>query len=75
MNFSLEIGLNADLEALPPVKDVYITFLPGGDYIKTAEKAGDLVKKGFFPEGSNILYAHLGGAPALNGYSYTYRNG
>jgi len=35
----------------------------------------DLVKKGFFPEGSNVLYAHLGGAPALNGYSYTYRNG
>ncbi|MGH1484922.1 MAG: 1-aminocyclopropane-1-carboxylate deaminase [Cellvibrionaceae bacterium] len=35
----------------------------------------DLVGKGFFPEGSKILYAHLGGAPALNGYSYTYRNG
>ncbi len=35
----------------------------------------DLNKKGFFPEGSKILYAHLGGAPALNGYSYTYRNG
>ena len=35
----------------------------------------DLVKKGFFPEGSKVLYAHLGGAPALNGYSYTYRNG
>lgn len=35
----------------------------------------DLVKKGFFPDGSNVLYAHLGGAPALNGYSYTYRNG
>lgn len=35
----------------------------------------DLVKKGFFPEGSKILYVHLGGAPALNGYSYTYRNG
>ena len=35
----------------------------------------DLVRKGFFPEGSNILYAHLGGAPALNGYAYTYRNG
>ena len=35
----------------------------------------DLVKKGFFPRGSNILYAHLGGAPALNGYAYTYRNG
>jgi len=35
----------------------------------------DLVKKGFFPEGSRVLYVHLGGAPALNGYSYTYRNG
>jgi len=35
----------------------------------------DLVKKEFFPEGSKILYVHLGGAPALNGYSYTYRNG
>ncbi len=35
----------------------------------------DLIKKGFFPKGSRILYAHLGGAPAINGYSYTYRNG
>ena len=35
----------------------------------------DLTRKGFFPEGSRVLYAHLGGAPALNGYSYTYRNG
>jgi len=35
----------------------------------------DLTKKGFFPHGSRVLYAHLGGAPALNGYSYTFRNG
>jgi 1-aminocyclopropane-1-carboxylate deaminase len=35
----------------------------------------DLVQKGFFPAGSKVLYAHLGGAPALNGYSYTFRNG
>ncbi|MDH3667704.1 MAG: 1-aminocyclopropane-1-carboxylate deaminase [Paracoccaceae bacterium] len=35
----------------------------------------DLVKKGYFPEGARVLYAHLGGAPALNGYAYTYRNG
>lgn len=35
----------------------------------------DLARKGFFPKGSKVLYAHLGGAPALNGYSYTYRNG
>ncbi|MDT9599179.1 1-aminocyclopropane-1-carboxylate deaminase [Sphingosinicella rhizophila] len=35
----------------------------------------DLVKKGYFPEGARVLYAHLGGAPAINGYSYTFRNG
>jgi 1-aminocyclopropane-1-carboxylate deaminase len=35
----------------------------------------DLVGKGYFPAGSNILYAHLGGVPAINGYSYVYRNG
>jgi 1-aminocyclopropane-1-carboxylate deaminase len=35
----------------------------------------DLVKKGYFPQGAKILYAHLGGAPALNGYSYAFRNG
>jgi 1-aminocyclopropane-1-carboxylate deaminase len=35
----------------------------------------DLVKKGFFPKGSRVLYAHLGGAPALNGYGYAFRNG
>ncbi len=35
----------------------------------------DLVKKGFFPAGSNVLYAHLGGVPAINGYSYMYRKG
>jgi 1-aminocyclopropane-1-carboxylate deaminase len=35
----------------------------------------DLVQKRFFPKGSKVLYAHLGGAPALNGYSYTFRNG
>ena len=35
----------------------------------------DLARQGFFKKGAKILYAHLGGAPALNGYSYTYRNG
>jgi 1-aminocyclopropane-1-carboxylate deaminase len=35
----------------------------------------DLVRRGYFPVGSKILYAHLGGAPAINAYSYIYRNG
>lgn len=42
---------------------------------KSMQGMMDLINKGFFPDGSKILFAHLGGAPALNGYSYTYRNG
>jgi 1-aminocyclopropane-1-carboxylate deaminase len=29
----------------------------------------DLVESGRIPPGSRVLYAHLGGQPALNGYS------
>jgi 1-aminocyclopropane-1-carboxylate deaminase len=35
----------------------------------------DLVRRERFSAGSKILYAHLGGVPAINGYSYIYRNG
>jgi len=28
-----------------------------------------------FPAGSKVLYAHLGGVPALNAYSFLFRNG
>ena len=49
MNFSLEMGPHTDLETLPPVKDVYITLLPDGNYKENSHKAGDLVKKGFNP--------------------------
>jgi len=35
----------------------------------------DLVRKDSFPAGSKVLYAHLGGVPAINAYSYIYRNG
>ncbi|MDQ0470453.1 1-aminocyclopropane-1-carboxylate deaminase [Labrys wisconsinensis] len=35
----------------------------------------DLVRKGAFPAGSKVLYAHLGGVPAINGYAYAFRNG
>jgi len=49
MYFSLEISPHTELEHIPSIKDVYITLLPGGDYIETAQKASDLVKKGFNP--------------------------
>jgi 1-aminocyclopropane-1-carboxylate deaminase len=42
---------------------------------KSMQGMMDLVRKGFFPDGAKVLYAHLGGAPALNGYSYSFRNG
>ncbi len=35
----------------------------------------DLVRKGHFEDGAKVLSAHLGGAPALNGYSYYYKDG
>jgi 1-aminocyclopropane-1-carboxylate deaminase len=35
----------------------------------------DLVRKGYFPEGAKVLYAHLGGGPAINGYAYAFRDG
>lgn len=35
----------------------------------------DMVRNGEFPAGSKVLYAHLGGVPALNAYSFLFRNG
>lgn len=35
----------------------------------------EMIRNGEFPEGSKVLYAHLGGAPALSAYSYIFRNG
>ena len=49
MKFSLEISPKTDIDTLPALNDVYITFLPGGDFKETAVKAGELVKKGCNP--------------------------
>ena len=35
----------------------------------------DMIARGEIPAGSRVLYAHLGGVPAINGYSYLFRNG
>ena len=35
----------------------------------------DIIARGEIPAGSRVLYAHLGGVPAINGYSYLFRNG
>lgn len=32
----------------------------------------DLVREGYFPAGSKVLYAHLGGQPALNAYTSAF---
>ena len=49
MNFSLEISPKTDVDTVPLVSDVYITMLPGGDYKETAQKAKELVERGFNP--------------------------
>ena len=38
MNFSLEIGPKTDLDTLPNLKDIYISFLPGGDFKEVMHK-------------------------------------
>jgi 1-aminocyclopropane-1-carboxylate deaminase len=35
----------------------------------------DKVRRGEFPASSRVLYAHLGGVPALNAYSFLFRDG
>jgi len=35
----------------------------------------EMVRGAEFPAGSKVLYAHLGGVPALNAYSFLFRNG
>ncbi len=40
---------------------------------KTAAGLIDLIRKGHFPKGSNILFLHTGGSPALYAYMDTFR--
>jgi len=42
---------------------------------KSADGMIQMVRNGEFPVGSKVLYAHLGGVPALNAYSFLFRNG
>jgi 1-aminocyclopropane-1-carboxylate deaminase len=32
----------------------------------------DLIKEGYFKDGSKVLYVHLGGQPAINGYTTAF---
>jgi 1-aminocyclopropane-1-carboxylate deaminase len=42
---------------------------------KSMQGMVDMIAKGEIPAGSKVLYAHLGGVPAINAYSFLYRNG
>lgn len=35
----------------------------------------EMIRTGEIPGGSKVLYAHLGGVPALSAYSYLFRHG
>lgn len=41
---------------------------------KAAAGLIDLVRKGYFPSGSNVLFLHTGGAPSLYHYQPLYKN-
>ena len=49
MKFSLEIGINTDLNTLPKIEDIYITLLQGDQYKDVANKAKELVELGKNP--------------------------
>jgi len=42
---------------------------------KSMQALIDMVGRGVFPAGSTVLYVHLGGVPAMSGYSYPFRDG
>ncbi len=42
---------------------------------KAAAGLIDLVRKGYFPKGANVLFLHTGGSPALYAYMDTFRRG
>jgi len=42
---------------------------------KSMQALIDKVRRGEFPAGSNVLYVHLGGVPAIDAYSGLFRNG
>jgi 1-aminocyclopropane-1-carboxylate deaminase len=42
---------------------------------KSMQGMMDLIRREEIPPGARVLYAHLGGVPAINGYSYLFRNG
>ncbi|GGB45771.1 1-aminocyclopropane-1-carboxylate deaminase [Tistrella bauzanensis] len=42
---------------------------------KSMQAMIDLIETGRIPAGCTVLYAHLGGVPAINAYSFQYRNG
>ena len=41
---------------------------------KAASGLIDLVRKGYFPKGSNVLFVHTGGSPALYAYLPTFKD-
>lgn len=40
---------------------------------KSMQALIDLTHRGFFHDGAKVLYVHLGGVPAINGYSYYFK--
>ena len=78
-NLALVISIGLIIAIASATQDITVDALRieqiGEHEGKSMQGLIDLARKGFFPDGSNVLFVHLGGAPAINGYSYTYRDG
>lgn len=67
-------------EPLHAAQAVEVEDVAHPDLEEIVEAAGDPVavehlQLGFVLPGSKVLNVHLGGVPAINGHSYTFRNG
>ena len=57
------------LEILSDLNDQEISFLASKAQWIDYEPSAPVIKRGEIGRDSTVLYAHLGGQPALNGYS------
>jgi len=66
---------DAMVEAVKLFARTEAIFLDPVDSGKAAAGLVDLVRQGYFPKGSNVLFLHTGGSPALYAYMDTFRQG
>ena len=73
----MEVKFDLDTEAAETAEEIGLPFSRAatvGAHAQFVAGLVDLVTSGEIPRDSNVLYAHLGGQPALNAYSALFRS-